>query len=163
MQIANVTVAIGGDAGNTVPKYGVTAAEIAVLRLIHGEDALTEIDPAGEIVRTNRAELDRLRTIYGGAQDGDGNRLVDQLFPGAGARVFATIAELEIPENFFKATGRVKAEAVPEPVFEVTETGAPPVPVTEVPPGGETSDALAGDMSDPDADGIKDMTDPLFG
>lgn len=146
MQIANALVSIAGDRGNTVPKYGLTAAEIAVLRLIHGEDAVTDVEPAGAITRSNKAELDRLRTVYGGATDNDGNRLVDQLFPGAGARVFASLAELDLPSEFMKPTGRAQIEPVDEADEEaepVEMNGAAPAPVEP-------------------ADEIADMKDQLF-
>lgn len=111
MQTANILLALGGDSGNQVPKYGVTAAEIAVLRAIHGEDAVTNVLPLNaKDDRTNRAELARLRARYGAAQDGEGNKVVDTLFPGAAARVFETIDELELPEALFAAKERVSAK-----------------------------------------------------
>lgn len=111
MQTANILLALGGDSGNQVPKYDVTASEIAVLRAIHGEDAVTDILPldAG-VERTNRSELARLRARYGAAADGEGNRVVDTLFPGAAARVFETIDELELPRTLFAAKDRVSAK-----------------------------------------------------
>lgn len=118
MKLANIMLAIGGGRDNTFPKYGVTAAEIAVLRAIHGEDAVFDVEPTAEDalneegrVRTNRQELARLKSIYAKANDSNGARIVDGLYPGAAARVFETFEELELPEDFFKATGRVRAEA----------------------------------------------------
>jgi len=111
MQIANILLALGGDSGNQVPKYNVTAAEIAVLRAIHGEDAVTNVLPLeGDANRTNRTELARLRARYGAAQDGEGNKVVDTLFPGAAARVFETLDELELPRELFAAKERVSAK-----------------------------------------------------
>ena len=163
MQIANVLVAVAGDPGNTVPKYGVTAAEIAVLRMIHGDEAVTDIEPAGSVSTSNRAELARLRGVYGGATDGDGNRLVEQLFPGAAARVFESLAELGIPEQFFKATGRMQA---PEAEQEPVEPEPAPAPVAAArgrPPKAEVAPAPA-PAAEPEgeADGISDMQDQLF-
>lgn len=109
MEIANCMVAIAGDHGHTVPKYDVTPSEVAVLRAIHGEDAVFDLRPLGEADRTGKAEIDRLRFEYRTATDGDDNRIVDQLFPGAGARAIATFADLELPENLYAATGRVSA------------------------------------------------------
>jgi hypothetical protein len=111
MQIANILLALGGDSGNQVPKFGVTAAEIAVLRAIHGEDAVTNVLPLStKDDRTNRGELARLRARYGAAQDGEGNKVVDTLFPGAAARVFETIDELELPRELFAAKERVSSK-----------------------------------------------------
>lgn len=111
MQTADVMVAVGGGRDNTVPKYGVTAAEIAVLRALHGPDAVFDIEPTEEVERTNREELGRLRQEYGGAKDGDGQRVVDLLYPGAAARVFESFDELEIPEDFYKAEKRVSSKS----------------------------------------------------
>lgn len=111
MQTANILLALGGDSGNQVPKFGVTAAEIAVLRAIHGDDAVTNVLPLdAQDNRTNRTELARLRARYGAAQDGEGNKVVDMLFPGAAARVFETIDELELPRELFAAKERVSAK-----------------------------------------------------
>lgn len=114
MQTANVMVALGGDVGTLVPKYGITVAEIAVLRAIHGEAAVTEIDPTGEIERTNREERERLLEIYGRAkkQGPTGDVvIVADLFPGAAAAVFRELEELDIPAEFYKATGRVAPQS----------------------------------------------------
>ncbi|MGZ5988111.1 MAG: hypothetical protein ACXWLZ_03565, partial [Rhizomicrobium sp.] len=110
MQIANCLVSLGGDHGNTVPKFHVTAAEIAVLRAIHGEDAVNEIEPIGEVKRSNREERARIGAIYGAAKHPESKQsIVESMFPGVAARVFETIAELELDESFFKATGRLTA------------------------------------------------------
>ena len=110
MQTANIMLALGGDTGNTIPKYEVTASEIAVLNAIHGDGAVTEIDPLGEIDRTDRAEVNRLRVIYGRAKDGDDKALVDILFPGAAAPAFRTLKDLDLDSSFFKAVSRASAE-----------------------------------------------------
>ena len=108
MQTAHILLALGGDQGNTVPKRDVTAAEIAVLMAIHGNASVTNIEPVGNINQGNRAELARLRQTYGRAMDADNNSIVGKLFPGAAARVFETLDELEIPEDFYKPTARAK-------------------------------------------------------
>lgn len=116
MQRANVLVALGGDRGNTVPKYGVTVSEIAVLMAIHGNDAVTEIEPleddGGKF--DNRAELARLLETYKGRDEG-GVQHVTKLFPGAGARLFEELDELGLPEEFFKATERMSAKKAEAP------------------------------------------------
>lgn len=109
MQTANILLALGGDAGNTVPKRGVTAAEIAVLLAIHGNESVTEIEPVGTVARASREERHRLMLTYP-ARDHDDKSIVEGLFPGVAARVFDTIDELGIDESFFKATGRVTAD-----------------------------------------------------
>lgn len=111
MQTAHALVALGGDKGNTVPKFDLTAAEIAVLRSIHGPDSVFEIEPVGEIERGSREERNRLRLAYP-AKDEDGNHIVDLLYPGAGARVYEGLDELELPEEAFKAEKRMTVPSV---------------------------------------------------
>jgi hypothetical protein len=48
------------------------------------------------------------------ARDGENKLIVEQLFPGAAARVFVAIDELALPEEFFKASARVAAEPAPK-------------------------------------------------
>lgn len=112
MQTANVMLAIAGDARNTVPKYGVTAAEVAVLRYIHGEDAVFDIEVLDEDVkRTHRQEIGRLTEAYG-RQEGErrSSPAVAELYPGAAARVFETFAELELPDELYAAEKRQPAK-----------------------------------------------------
>ena len=120
METANVLVASGGDRGNTVPKYGVTAAEIAVLMALHGNDAVFDIEPGDDVERSNNEELARLRGLYGNARDEDGVPLINAIYPGAGAQVHRTIASLELGENLFNPTHPAK----PKPD---TTTGDPEV------------------------------------
>jgi len=64
MQVCNCTVAIGGEAGMTVLKNFVTIPEILVLRAIHGEDAVRNIEvTANEDIDSNE-ERSRLLSIY---------------------------------------------------------------------------------------------------
>lgn len=110
-EIADVMVALGGDRINTVPRYDVTAGEIAVLQVIHGNDAVFDVKPKGTIDRKQRVERSRLQAIYGHARDHDGNSQVERLYPGAAARVFERLDELILDESQFVATGRAGGEA----------------------------------------------------
>lgn len=110
MQTANIFLAIGGDTNNLVPKYDVTAAEVAVLRHIHGDGAVSNVEVNGSVTRTHRQEIGRLKSIYG---KWEGERrvspAVDALFPGAAARVHEDFAELELPEELYAAETRKTA------------------------------------------------------
>ncbi len=163
MQTAKVMVNIGGDRGHQVPKE-VTAAEIPVLMAIHGDEAISDIEPTADIERGNREELERLYATYGGATDGEGQAIVKSVYPGAGARVFQSLDELGLPEVFFKPTARAKAApaaAVEEPVADAApapkrsrkKADAEPAPDAEV---------AVPDTAEP---GEKDMPDgdKLFG
>lgn len=117
MQTANIMASIGEGRSHTVPKYGVTVSEIAVLRAIHGEDAVFDVEPLDAVAlgangrpRTNREELERLAQVYGRAADRENRSIVGQLFPGAAARCFMSLDELDLPPVLFKATTRAEAK-----------------------------------------------------
>jgi hypothetical protein len=105
MQTVNCVVAIGGDQGNTVPKFGITIAEVAVLRAIHGPDAIIDIELAGDVERGNRDERLRLLKEYV-ARDEDGKLIVENLFPGVGAKVPEDLEDLGLPEELMKPLER---------------------------------------------------------
>lgn len=125
MQIANCLVALGGDKDNWVPRYGVTAAELVVLRALHGEDAVGDIEPAGEITRGNRDELLRLKAAYGSAKDEDNKAIVENVFPGSGAILPKTLADLELPEVHFKALSRASAGTAPSKAASAVAAARP--------------------------------------
>lgn len=117
MEIANIMLALGGDKGNSIPKFLVTASEIAVLREIHGEDSVSDVEPLGERKTSHRAERERLIAAYGNAKK-DERPVVDTLFPGVAARLVEKLSELELPEEFFKATQRASAEDAGKPSWD---------------------------------------------
>ena len=116
MLTANVLLARAGKRGETVPKYGVTPAEVAVLRFLHGEDAVYDVDVRDdEVQRTNRQEIERLRQTYS-YRNGDKvvSPAISALFPGVGAQVPQKFVDLELPEELFiVATRKVETAAAP--------------------------------------------------
>lgn len=134
MQTANIMLNIGSDGSSIVSKENVTPAEVAVLRVIHGDDAVTDIDVLDAEAenenggkRTHRQEIARLTEVYGKNQP-EGGRVamaVQTLFPGAAARVFENFEELELDESLFKAEDRKapKAAKTSEPVAEADDLG----------------------------------------
>lgn len=159
LQLANCLVALGGDAGNTVPKYGVTAAEIAVLRVIHGDDAIADIEPTGSVERSHKAERSRLVDAYARIINGAKRAPeVETLYPGAAARVFETLDELDLDSSFFKTATRVTTQTPAAPVaVAVPEAGKPKrgrkAKAAEPEPAPAAEDA----GEDDEDDGIKDM------
>lgn len=108
METANVLLAIAGDKGNTVMKYDVTPSEVAVLRFLHGDDAVTDIEVKDKTLKiTHKEERERLAEAYG-RQIGERKVAVavNALFPGAASRLFETFAELDLPDDFYKAEAR---------------------------------------------------------
>ena len=64
MQVLNAMVALGNDRYNMLWKTNITPPEILLLQQLHGQDAVTQIEPVGEIDRQPFEELDRLKTAY---------------------------------------------------------------------------------------------------
>ena len=70
MQLYNCTVRLSGSMINEVPKFAISAAEIAVLRAIHqgpeaGVEAITNIKAVGPVKRSDAEERNRLNELYG--------------------------------------------------------------------------------------------------
>lgn len=88
MEYANTEIRIGGSLENTVIKE-VSAPEIAVLRAIHGDDALvnTVKSRIGDIDARN--ERERLTKIYG-------VEVLKRLFPGALSVIPSKLADVGI-------------------------------------------------------------------
>lgn len=113
MQTANLLVDIGGaDArGNLVPLYGATPSEIAILKHIHGEDCIHDLEPAGDIDVSNAAERARLRTRF--RLNEDKQAWVDVLFPGINSPLMQELSDLNLDPNCFKAEKRLTAKSAP--------------------------------------------------
>lgn len=65
MKIYNCKVRLHANPNDEVRRNKVTAAEIRVLRKMHGEDAVIEITEIADIERTQDYERDRLERLYG--------------------------------------------------------------------------------------------------
>lgn len=156
MQILNCLLALGGDSDNVIPKFNVTPSEIALLRAIHGEDAISDIKVVGEEKRSGRDERARLEHLYA-RQMPDGTRRspeLNNLFPGIAARLFETIDELDLPEEMFLIERDVRRAARAErAAAEAAET----VPVEEPEEG--TDDGIEG-VGEID-DGIDEEDEPV--
>lgn len=141
MDYVNLQVAIGGDLGNTVPKFWVPVSEVPVLMALHGPGALSEFEhveaPDDAEDLSNREELTRLASIYGHVKDGDGNSILPQVYSGAGARVITSIEDLEIPEGAFKALERAKPRVEEKPKAKAVRAKATKAKEAEADEGDE--------------------------
>lgn len=146
MQLVNCMVALGGDIRNTVPKSGITVAEAAVLRAIHGPGGVFDVEVVGEETRNNRQELARLKKDYARARDENGISHVEAIYPGAAARVFERVDELDLSDEQMKAVARAPRGTVKR---EESDEGAPARPgavKTDAPKGkgrGKKADAAS--------------------
>lgn len=149
MQLANCYVALSGSRENTVPKYGVTPAEIVVLNAIHGEGAVHDIEPAGEIARPNGEERERLFSVYGKAMDDDNKPIIASVFPGSGVQLPRTLREIGLTPDAFKALARASADTAPT---EAAERNAKIAATTQAVTGSpEDEEAEGGDIeADPE-------------
>jgi hypothetical protein len=111
LQAANIMVAIGGERGNTVPKYGVSATEISVLMAIHGPGAIFDVEPTDDIDVRPKDELARIRSVY---TTDAGRAAIERLYPGVGAKPITDIDDLDLAKDDMKASGRVKAPPAPK-------------------------------------------------
>lgn len=156
MQTATIMLALGGDQGNTIQKYGITPAEVAVLMRIHGDGAVFDIKPGGNVKRSSREELARLRETYTrNTPNGNVAPEVDALFPGVAARVFETFDEMGLDGSLYAAKERVKPTDGISPADSADDTVAA---------AGEAGDGFA-DMDDEFAKANDDKPegDKLFG
>jgi hypothetical protein len=94
MQLATVEVRLSGSRENTVVKDNVTVPEIVLLRAIHGNDSVNNIQPTGMDKRPHAAEYERLKKIYGTAKDEKENLILDKLFPGHNPVFPVTLADI---------------------------------------------------------------------
>lgn len=115
MQHASCMVALGGDITFTVFKPDVTVAEIAILKAIHGADAVRDIEPTYSDRRSHAEERERLTLEYGVARDHKDEPVIAKLFPGLSPLPanFSDIG-IEIPDPVEEKPSRRKSKAVEE-------------------------------------------------
>jgi hypothetical protein len=83
VKLYSTKVRLGGSVMHEIRKDDVTPAEIAILRILHGNDAVLEITATGDTDRDDEEELDRLRAAYDeglNAIEPRGSVTVDRLF-----------------------------------------------------------------------------------
>lgn len=104
MQVVNCTVAIGGEAGMTVAKTNVTVPELLVLRAVHGEDAVRNIEVTGDEDIGSNEERQRLSLLYVNPE----TVVKDTL--GAVGALPKTLDDAGISDEFVISTGPVKGK-----------------------------------------------------
>jgi hypothetical protein len=103
---------LAGDRNHVVHKQGVTVAEIEVLRAIHGEDSVSDVQPVKQDSRKHADELARLRRIYRrklpGPDNSGSKNIVDLIFPGPRPNLPATLKDigLDYPKEKAPAKGK---------------------------------------------------------
>lgn len=64
MHVVSATIAIAGDQNNKLVKHNITAAELALLQVLHGHDSVTDLKVTSRRRVDQRAERDRLMMEY---------------------------------------------------------------------------------------------------
>lgn len=114
MELANAILNLAGDVNQQVQKWAITPAEAAVLRYIHGNDALNDIKVFGTVERRDAVERERLVQEYGRGENGQiQSKAVDALFPGLGSRLPSSFEDLPDP------VGREEAEETVEVITPI--------------------------------------------
>lgn len=90
MQTAIAEILLNGNINNTVVKK-ITAAEVPVLRFIHGNDAVVNAKADETFKRTNIEEVERLKAFYG-------EETFAKVYPGSLPKLPATLAEVGLAE-----------------------------------------------------------------
>lgn len=128
MQVAKARLKI--NQRSDIPIYGVTPAEVMVLRAGHeasaGGNPITDVEIVGDSALTDDAEIARLRVKYNQLrvknEEGRDINVVQRLFPGVGNRVPQTFKELNIEAPKAKVLGPETYN--PEPEGGSTEGGS---------------------------------------
>lgn len=95
MKLFDCKVRLAGQNEAVVPKHGLTIAELAVLKHMHGPNSIVDTFVSTPPVRNNvhlPSEMDRLRMLYNKPND----PVVDKLFPGAFPRLPTSLRDLGI-------------------------------------------------------------------
>ncbi|WP_223518256.1 hypothetical protein [Pseudomonas sp. BF-R-21] len=110
MQHCSCFVFLGGELTSSVWKADVTVAEIALLRAIHGDDAITTIVPTYKANTKSADELDRLRQLYGQSNvSKEGKRLVDEVYPGRAPQLPTSLSDIGVDVLEEQPTAPVEA------------------------------------------------------
>jgi hypothetical protein len=99
MHTCNCQLSIGGDPLNQLPLLGVTVPELILLQLIHGPNAVVEIEIKGKDRTDNMGERDRLIAKYPKHRE----KVINMWRDNAG-RLPADIRDLKLPASSFKAS-----------------------------------------------------------
>lgn len=93
MQIALAEILLNGNLQHSTVRV-VSAPEIAILREIHGNDAVVNLSDVNSVRRSSAEELDRLKLFYGPA-------VVTKVFPGNMPKIPSSFEDVgvELPKS----------------------------------------------------------------
>ena len=91
MHVVTCTVAIAGDQNNKLVKSNVTAAELALLQLLHGHGSVTDLKITGKKRVDQRAERDRLLLEYPNQ-----HKIITELWRDNGGKLPVDVRDLSL-------------------------------------------------------------------
>jgi hypothetical protein len=109
LQQYTCSVRLNGSTQHVVTGKVVTIPEIAVLRRIHGNDAIADFKPMEPVRRNDSEERERLKTLYDAATP-DSSPIVDALF-GPMGQLPKTLGGIGIDAKAAAAEMRARAQA----------------------------------------------------
>jgi hypothetical protein len=128
MQVVTCEIHLAGDRNHVVVKTGVTVAEIEILRVIHGNDAVLNIQPTKQDTRKHAEELDRLRRVYKRRMPGSDSKgtknIVDVVYPGPRPNLPATLKDIGVEYPTEAAQARTKKKAITKELEEEEQAKA---------------------------------------
>lgn len=144
MEIANCEIRLGGDVLNSTIKQEVTPSELMLLKGIHGEDSIVNIEITGTVKRPYREEFERLKSIYRDAKNTNNEEVFKSIFPNDFVSAlpveFSDIGvDIEVnldDESGGKRRGRPPKEKKSAVVPFASKQIAPGIPDLPVPPVG---------------------------
>jgi hypothetical protein len=92
----NAKVRLSGSTQNEVRKEGLTAPEVILLRRIHGEDAVLELERGPDVARDDYEERQRLQAVYGESKQVA--KLVQDLFGAEFTPLPKTVPGVDLAE-----------------------------------------------------------------
>jgi hypothetical protein len=115
MHLYNCKVRLSGSLYNEVPKTKITAAEIDVLRILHGDDAVADIEKSGNDPKlTDVGVKDHLHRVYGEAlRKRENDRSILEIF-GRRAPLPKSLSQLEAEPEEKPKRVPVKRKPVPK-------------------------------------------------
>jgi hypothetical protein len=103
-----------GNRDMQIHKAEVTAAEVVILKHIHGTDSIVNVEKTREDRREHPKECARLARVYG-------KKVFEALFPGISPRLPVTLSDIGLDERGMSASTAEDEEEGGAPLAEPTD------------------------------------------
>lgn len=99
MDIFTGKLRLAGSIQNEIPKTDMTAAEVVLLRAIHGHDSVVDLKRTGSHKMLHAEERERLITLYGEAKNPDGQFYFREMFGPEHRELPTKVLDYQDPEK----------------------------------------------------------------